>query len=514
VSTAAPASPVVPALRVREVRKDFPGTRALDGVSLDVLPGEVHALIGGNGCGKSTLVKILAGVQPADEGSVEVGGAVHDLRHFSSALARRHGLHFVHQQASVFPDMSVAENLAIGRGFETGPLGQVRWGRVRRRVADVLERFEIDARPDDELERLRPATRTMIAIARALQDQEGAHDGVLALDEPTASLPPDEVATVLEALRRYAGRGQAIVFISHRLDEVLGVADRITVLRDGRHVASLARSELDHDRLVELIVGHAVEGAPHVPRPARDEAPVLAVEGLGGGAVRGADLALRAGEIVGLAGLNGSGRSSLLRLLFGEQRATAGTLRVDGEPVAFERPQEAIDAGFAYVPEDRAVSALFPELSVAENLSGGFAGDYAPHGRLHHRLERADALVAMERFLIRATSPEVAVSTLSGGNQQKVVLARWLRRRPRVLLLDEPSHGVDVGARAEIATLIRQAAAEGTAVLAVSSDFEELSDLCDRVLLMREGRIADEVSGDRLAVDHINHLLHVERVLS
>ncbi|MBS1871500.1 MAG: sugar ABC transporter ATP-binding protein [Actinobacteria bacterium] len=514
-----PAEPSsVPALRVREVRKDFPGTRALDGVSLDVLPGEVHALVGGNGCGKSTLMKILAGVQPADAGSAEIGGAVHDLRHFSAALARRCGLHFVHQQSSVFPDMTVAENLAIGRGYETGPLGAIRWARLRRRVAAVLERFEIAARPDDRVDRLRPATQTMVAIARALQDQEVAHEGVLALDEPTASLPPDEVATVLDALRRCAARGQAIVFISHRLDEVLGVADRITVLRDGRVVATVARDGLDHDGLVELIVGRRVEplaaAAPAAVREAADAAPALEVAGLAGGAVRGADLTLHAGEVVGVAGLNGSGRSTLLRLLFGEQQAREGSVRAGGRALALARPRDAIDAGFAYVPEDRAVAGLFPELSVAENLSGGFAGDYARHGRLVHRLERADARAAMERFLIRAASPEVAISTLSGGNQQKVVLARWLRRRPHVLLLDEPSHGVDVGARAEIAGLIRAAAEEGTAVLAVSSDFEELVALCDRVLLMREGRIAGEVAGAQLTVERIDHLLHSEAALS
>lgn len=500
------------ALLAREVRKDFPGTTALDGVSFELARGEIHSLVGGNGCGKSTLMKILAGVIPADGGVLEVGGESFDLGHFNAALARRRGLHFVHQETSTFGDMTVAENLAVGRGFERDRLGRIRWRAVRRRVQAVLDRFEIEARPESRLDELRPATQTMIAIARALQDQEGEHSGVLALDEPTASLPPDEVAIVLEALCGYASRGQSIIFISHRLEEVLGVSDRISVFRDGRNVALLSREGIGHERLVELIVGGAVEMPEKRDQPAASvAAPVLAVTQLRGGPLAGVDLSVGAGELVGVAGLNGSGRSSLLQTLFGLHRRDGGEVVLDGEPVEFSQPREAIAAGVAYVPEDRAENALFPELSVAENLTGGGVAEFAPRLRIRHRSERRYAEAAIESFLIRTESAEAEVKTLSGGNQQKIVLARWLRRRPRVLLLDEPTHGVDVGARAEISHLIRNAADEGTAVVVVSSDFDELTELCDRVVVLRDGVVAGELGGLELTVDRLNHLMHVER---
>jgi ribose transport system ATP-binding protein len=498
------------ALGVREVRKDFPGTTALDGVSLELARGEIHALVGGNGCGKSTLVKIVAGIERADAGTAVIAGEEHDLTGFTPAQARRAGIHVVHQQSTTFPDMTIAENMAIGRGYETGLLGRIRWRAVRRRVAAALARFDIDAHPDTLLGDLSPATQTMVSIARALQDQEGEHHGVLILDEPTASLPPDEVETLLAALRRYAAAGQAILFITHRLDEVLAVCDTITVLRDGRLVASVDRTAITHDELVEMIVGQAVTRVLAREHDAPAGAEILRVDGARGGSLRDASLSLRRGEIVGIAGLAGSGRSTLLRILFGAQPLEGGTVRLDGAEVAFEEPADGIVAGVAYVPEDRGGDALFPELTVVENLSGGFLGDFTRAGRLQHRREREANEDAMRRFLVRAASGQVAISTLSGGNQQKVVLARWLRRKPKLLLLDEPTQGVDVGARAELWTLIRAAAADGAAALVVSSDFEELVGFCDRLVLVREGRTIGELGASELSVDHVNRCLHRE----
>ncbi|MCW2952995.1 MAG: transporter related protein [Conexibacter sp.] len=509
-----PAERADPALRASGVVKDFAGTRALDGVSFDVAPGEIHALVGSNGSGKSTLVKILAGVETADAGELELGRQRHDLRHFSTALARREGLHFVHQQPTTFGDLTVAENLATSRGYETGPLGGIRWRALRRRVAGVLRRFEIDAGPDDVLDTLSPSTQTMVAIARALQDQEDERGGVLVLDEPTAALSASEAERVLDAIRRFAAQGQAIVFISHRLEEIVRVADRITVLRDGRLVTTVERHAVDHDGLVELIVGRPLDRTATAALAPSFGAAVLQVRELGGGRVHDVDASIAAGEVVGLAGLTGSGRSTLLRLLFGAQQRTRGSIEVDGVPLAPRRPSDAIDAGVAYVPEDRLGQGVFPGMSVLENLSAGFVADYARHGHVGEARERVAAVEAIERYMIRTPSSLAPITTLSGGNQQKVVLARWLRRNPRVLLLDEPTQGVDVGARAELWHLIQTAALAGAAALVVSSDLEELVQFCGRILLLRDGTVCGDVDviGSGLDADRLNHLLHAETV--
>jgi ribose transport system ATP-binding protein len=464
--------------------------------------GSVHALLGGNGSGKSTLIKSIAGVEPADAGELEVRGERHDLRTMNPARARDAGLHFVHQQRSTFPDLTVMENLAIGRGFDTGFGGRVEWRRARKRAASVLERFELDVDPDTELGRLSPATRTMVAIARALQDQEGADEGVLLLDEPTASLPAPEVTILLGALRRYAAAGQAIVYVTHRLEEVYAVADRATLLRDGRVVGEVEPRQLDHDALVELMMGRTVEQIERL-RGRPEGRTLLHARGLTAGALGPLDLELREGEIVGVAGLIGSGRSTLLRALFGVLPLQADEIRIDGEPRCLDSPPDAMAAGLAYVPEDRQRDASFPDLSVGENLSLTVVPDYWHRGLLNRRGEHRDALALFDSFLITAESDAAPLRSLSGGNQQKVVLARWLRRRPRILLLDEPTQGVDVAARAEIYELIHDAVTAGAAALVVSSDFEELARICDRVIVLRKGAVAAELSAADLDAERI-----------
>jgi ribose transport system ATP-binding protein len=494
-------------LAVRDVSKVFGETHALTDVALEVAPGEVHALVGGNGSGKSTFLKILAGVVGADRGTLEVGGNSRDLRRVDPKFALRHGLHFVHQQPTIFADMTVAENLCLGHRFDTS-LGRIRWRAARARAAGLLERFDIRAAPGDRVGDLPPMTQTMIEIARALQDRDSGREGVLALDEPTAALPPREAQALLETLRRYAAAGQSIVFVSHRLDEVLAVADRVTALRDGRRVATVARGEIDRDGLVELIVGRSVESYFPDPAPPSDRAPMLEVEGLTGGPVRDLSFGVARGEILGIAGLAGAGRSSVLRLLFGAQRPEGGTIRLDGSPVAIRTPADAIRAGIGFVSEDRAGDSIMPALSVAENLSLVDVREYWRGGRIRRGAERAAVAQAMAEFLVRAPGPRAPITALSGGNQQKVALARWLRRRPRLLLLDEPTQGVDVGARAELWSLIMRAAEAGTAVIVVSSDLEELTHLCGRLLVLREGRRAGELAGTQIDPDRVNHMLH------
>lgn len=492
------------ALALRGVTKAYGSTRALDHVDLTVARGEIHALLGGNGSGKSTLIKVLAGVVRPDAGIVRSGDQECEARAITPAVARRMGMRFVHQDIGVFPDLSVAENLCIGRGYATGAARHIRWATVRAEAVARAVRFGLDVDVDAPVRTLAPARRTMLAIARALGDADdtaGIAAGVLVLDEPTASLPDHEVQELHAALRRYAAAGHTILYVSHRLDEVLDVAHRVSVLRDGCHVATEPTAALDEAALVRLVLGHDLAAAPApalISPVAAGDPPALAWRRVVAGPLAGVDLEVRAGEIVGVAGLLGSGRSELLRAAFGDQPLDAGTIEVDGTTVTLRGPADAMDHGIAYVPEDRSADAAFADLTVATNLSAAQVPRYWRGGRLRHRDEQRDATESIDRYGIVARGGDATLATLSGGNQQKVVLARWLRRAPRVLLLDEPTQGVDVGARAEIHRLVREAAAHGSAVVVVSSDFAELASVADRVVVLAGGRIVATLTGDDL----------------
>jgi len=483
------------ALSVTGMSKAYAGILALDGVDLDIRPGEVHALLGGNGSGKSTLIKCLAGVVvPEPGGSLQIGDASVAAASWSADQAFAAGLRFVHQQPAVFPHLSVAENIAFGSRFPTGRTGKINWRVLNARTAQLLSDYHVPAHPTTSLGSLRAADRTRVAIIRAVQDREDADSGVLVLDEPTAALPASEVEHLLESLRRYAAAGQTILYVSHRLDEVLSVADRVTVLRDGKKVATVDAAGLSESDLIELIVGRPLDRLfpQHVDR--RDADVVLKARGVAGGPLKGVSFDLRRGEVLGIAGLLGSGRSELLRTLFGAfPAATAGSIELEGKPVAFTSPGEAMAAGIAYVPEERQADALFQGESVRHNMTAGDAGHYFRSLLFSHNAERKDSSDAIRRFLIMVGSDKQHVETLSGGNAQKVVLARWLRRKRAVLLLDEPTQGVDIAARSEIYGLVREATLNGTSVLLVASDPEELAHACDRVLVLREGRIASVV---------------------
>ncbi|WP_311208413.1 MULTISPECIES: sugar ABC transporter ATP-binding protein [unclassified Aeromicrobium] len=483
-------------LRTTGLSKTFAGTTVLKDARLEVRRGEIHALLGGNGSGKSTLIKVLAGVYSADAGGrIDVQDVSAPAEEWSPSLARSAGLHVVHQDPAVFGPLTVAENLAIGRGFARGKAGRIDWKATRRRAAQVLDRFSIDVSPTMLVADLRPADRTMLSIARALQDQEGAHDGVLVLDEPTASLPAEEVHRLLAALRVYAAAGQTILYVSHRLPEILELADRVTVLRDGAQVATRDVTGLDERTLVELIAGRDLERIfPDRPKSIAADT-VLSVRGLVAGPLRGVDLDLNRGEVLGIAGLLGSGRTTLLRALFGDRAVDSGEITLSGRPFSPRSPSVAMRAGMALVPEDRGSEGLFGSLSVRENLSAAEVPRYWSGGRLQHRREREEATALVKGFDVRPASDCSVAGTLSGGNQQKVVMARWLRRDPVVLLLDEPTQGVDVRARSEIYEHVRRAIKQGTSVLLVTSDFEELAHLSDRVVVLREGRVAAEVTG-------------------
>ncbi|MGG6383403.1 sugar ABC transporter ATP-binding protein [Paenarthrobacter sp. NEAU-H11] len=498
------------ALRVEGASKSFGPTRALRGASFELESGTVHALLGGNGSGKSTLMKALAGVQSADDGTIEIQGRTIGLAAMTPTRAREMGLRFVHQQPSTFANLTVAENLSIGGpGFDVTRTGRIRWRRTRTRARDVLDRFEIAVHPNTEMAELGPATQTMVAIARALQDQEDASDGILLLDEPTASLPDHEVTLLLDALRRYAATGQTIVFVTHRLEEVFTAADRATLLSDGRVVGTVSPRDISHDDLVELIMGRPVEQIKH-HRGTATGGVVLDIERLSAGPIE--DFSMRAyeGEIVGVTGLMGSGRSSLLKALFGVLGARAGTVRVQGTEVRLTTPLAAMAAGISFVPEDRASDAAFADLTLKENLSIASVGQYWRGGRLRQRSESQAARELLTSFAIKADSIDSPLNSLSGGNQQKAILARWLRRDPKVLLLDEPTQGVDVGARAEIYGHIRRAVNAGSAAIIASSDTEELAAICDRVVVLRKGRQVAEVAGDDLKSEVLQRLSHTD----
>jgi ribose transport system ATP-binding protein len=496
------------ALAVEGISKTFAGPPALDAVSLTVRAGEVHGLLGANGSGKSTLIKILAGVYHADSGNGKVSILGHDLpaNKLTPEAVRDAGARFVHQNSAVFQDLTIAENFAIGRGFATvGPA--IRWPEERRRAQALIDRFKIRARPDDLLKSLRPSGQTMVAIARALQDVHEGHRALLVLDEPTASLPGREVEILLASLRELVSDGHSILYVGHRIDEILDFTDTVTVLRDGRRVVSRSTQGLTRDALVEYIAGRPFQEIFSTSVQHEIKGTRLEVNGLIGGPLRGVSFNLRSGEILGIAGLLGSGRSETLRALFGALPVESGSIVLDGRPVSSSNPTDAMEKGIALIPEDRDLDAAFLDLSVEENLTIASTGRYRRRLRFDNRKQRADSLDAINRFRIRTAGPDARMATLSGGNRQKVVLARWLQREPKVLLLDEPTQGVDIGSRADVYEAVRTQVAEGMSVLLVSSDFEELADVCDRVLILSRGLIVGEVTANELSADRLTELV-------
>jgi ABC-type sugar transport system ATPase subunit len=494
--------PATPLLSVRGLSKTFPGLRALDDVSLTVHPGEIVAVLGHNGSGKSTLVKVLAGFHQADPGSiVEVRSA--DGTVVEGAVAREE-LHFIHQDLGLADILTTVENLGLGHSGRWWGLAPNRGAQERRHAQRLIARFGADLDVTVPVGRLSPAQRTIVAIARAL-DGWARPDNVLVLDEPTAALHGDEVQVLFEAIRRVASSGAGVVFISHRLDEVLDLADRVVVLRDGRVVAEESTSQLDHDRAVTLVAGRMVADVTTKTR-IRSGEPLLQATGINGDQLSDLSLAVGAGEIVGIAGILGSGREQVGPTLFGAAHRSSGTVKVGGEEVGSDDTLSAIESGMAYVPADRRRGGAVMDMNVRENLTLPLMQPLTRRlGRLDGRAERAEARAWVQAVGLRPPNPEQALKLLSGGNQQKVVLAKCLRMRPRVLLLDEPTQGVDVGAKAAIYDLILAARSDGVAVVICSSDTKELVSLCDRVLVLRNGRVVSEVQRQSLTEARIIH---------
>ncbi|MBS1676601.1 MAG: sugar ABC transporter ATP-binding protein [Actinobacteria bacterium] len=499
---------LMPLLEIREMSKTFPGTRALDHVDLDIAAGEVHALVGQNGSGKSTLIKVLAGFHEPDPGTlVRVDGEEVELA--DPAASRAAGFRFVHQDLALVDDLSVVENLALGRGFQTGAMGRIRWRDERRAAQEMLDSLGFDFDVRKPLGTLAAAERTGVAIARAMWNwEDGAR--ILVLDEPTATLPMAEVETLFRTVRRVRERGLGVIYVSHRLDEVFSIGDRISILRDGRKVGTYKTADLDEDKLIALMVGEAVTrvaGAKAAP----GGATVLAVEGLCGTVLCDLSFEAKAGQVLGFAGLTGSGREELLPLIFGAGERL-GTVAVDGRKVKAARPESAIAAGIALIPSDRLHQGGVFDMSVTQNLTltdpGRLTG---PAKEIRRGRERSEVRDWIGRLDVRPSNPDLPLAALSGGNQQKIVIAKWLRMSPRVLLLDEPTQGVDVGAKAMIHALVREAAAAGAAVVVASGDDEEICDICDQVYVLRDGAIVGELTQEQMSIDEVGRMQLVGR---
>jgi len=480
------------ALAVRALTKRYGAVAALDDVALTVERGTLHALVGANGSGKSTLIRILAGVERGEPGgTITVGAEVMAADRVSPHLAHRAGVRVVHQVPTVFPDLSVAENIGVGAGLPTRAGGSIRWRELDRRATEVLARLGLDVDPRAPVGGLSPARQTLVAVARAFAGTDDRTEGgtLLVLDEPTAALPTREVTTLLAGLEAAVAHGDTVLLVTHRLDEVARAAHDATVLRDGRPVTTFAVGSVPPGKVVGMITAF------------------LDVNGLHAGRLHDISFRVREGEILGIAGLLGSGRSTLLEALFGARPPTAGRVGLGGAPLDLRTPARAMAAGVALVPEQRA-RAVFADRSVAENLSLAEVDRFWTGRRMDRRAERRAAVADVAEFGIVAASPEAEMATLSGGNQQKVVLARWMRRAPKLLLLDEPTLGVDVGARAEIHEMIRRYVTGPRAAVIVSSDVGELCALADRLLVLRAGRIAHEFEAGAADPDGVNQLVH------
>lgn len=484
-------------LEALSLTKRYPGVVALDGVDFALERGEIHALLGENGAGKSTLVKALTGALRPDSGEIRLDGRRVALG--SPRDAERAGISAVHQESSLVPALTIAENLVLGREplrRRFSLVGRVDRPAARRRAAAALARLELALDPDLPLDRLPIAVRQMVSIARAL-DVEAR---VLVLDEPTSSLDAREVGRLFRVLRTLRDGGLAILFITHFLDQVDAVADRITVLRNGRRVATRPAAEFPRIEIVSAMLGRAADAAPAppaaAPPPAGGGAPRLRAVALGRRrALEPVDLEIRAGEVVGLAGLLFSGRTELARLLFGLDRADSGRVEIDGRAVPLRSPRDAIARGLGFCPEDRQAEGIVPELSIRENVVLALQARRGFWRRISARRARAIADRFIGELRIATPDAEKKAGLLSGGNQQKAILARWLAADPRLLVLDEPTRGIDVGAKEEVMRLVRALAREGMALLFISAEIEEVAKTSDRVVVLRDRRKAGEIEG-------------------
>ena len=489
-----------PLLRMRGIHKGFPGVKALEDVSLEVGVGEVVALVGENGAGKSTLIKILSGCYRADTGEIELGGR--RLGHSTPQQAQQLGISVIYQEFNLARPLSVAENVFVGRQPRT-PLGTVAFGRMRAAAQGILDSLHLPLDSRRLVETLSVAEQQMVEIAKAISFKAR----IIVMDEPTAALSERETGTLFGLVRRLKRQGVSVIYISHRLEEVFEIADRVEVLRDGRNAGGMAIGDATVEKIVRLMVGRELKEMFRKEPVPRGE-PVLEVRGLSRQAsgVRDVSLSVRAGEIVGLAGLVGAGRTEIARAIFGVDRSDAGEVRVDGRAAVIRSPRDAIRAGLGFVTENRKDQGLFLIMAVRENVTAAGLGRLSRWDFIRFAAERRVVGSLIEQLRIRTPSQEQQVQFLSGGNQQKVVVARWLALRPKVLLLDEPTRGIDVGAKVEIYGLMGELVRQGVGILMISSELPEILGMSDRVLVVREGAIAGELARAEATQEAVIHL--------
>jgi len=489
-----------PLLQMRGISKAFPGVQALDGVSLEVAPGEVVALVGENGAGKSTLIKILSGCYRADAGEIVLAGR--PLGRYSPHQAQQLGISVIYQEFNLAPPLSVAENVFVGRQPRSG-VGLVAFGRMQTATQDILDSLHLPLDARRLVETLSVAEQQMVEIAKAISFQAK----IIVMDEPTAALTERETATLFELVRQLRGQGVSVIYISHRLEEVFEIADRVVVLRDGQNAGGMPVGEATVEKIVRLMVGRDLKDMFRKEAVPLGE-PVLEVRGLSCAAsgVHDVNLSIRAGEIVGMAGLVGAGRTQIARAIFGVDAPDAGEVRVAGQPATIRSPRDAIRAGLGFLTENRKEQGLFLILAVRENVTAAGLGRLSRMDFIRFAAERRVVGALIDQLRIRTPSQEQEVQYLSGGNQQKVVLARWLALRPKVLLLDEPTRGIDVGAKAEIYGLMGELARQGVGILMISSELPEVLGMSDRILVVREGAIAGELARDEATQESVIHL--------
>lgn len=485
-----------PVLSMRNIAKAFGKFYALKGVDLTVWPGEIHALMGENGAGKSTLMKILAGAYTATSGEILIDGRPHAIKGPKDALAA--GITLIYQEMQLAPNLTVAENIFLGSELARG--GLVQRKEMINQAQAVIDRLGAQFKASDRVMTLTIAEQQQVEIARALH----RNSRVLVMDEPTAALSSRETQRLFELILRLRDEGMAIIYISHRMAEVYELSDRVSVLRDGQYVGSLTRDNLNASELVRMMVGRPLSDLFNKERDIPPGQPRLRVEDLtDGGKVKASSLVVRAGEIVGLAGLVGAGRSELAQLIFGVRRATGGVVEIDGEPVVIHSPRAAIELGIGFLTENRKEQGLFLEMAAQENITMATLERDARWGMLNRKKAQTLSDDAISLLNIRVPHAQVRAGGLSGGNQQKLLISRWVAIGPRILLLDEPTRGVDVGAKSEIYRIMTQMARQGVAILMISSELPEVVGMSDRVYVMREGSIAGELQAGDISQESI-----------
>jgi len=495
-------------LKLNGIHKAFAGVQALRGVSFELEAGEVHALVGENGAGKSTLIKVITGAHAPDQGTIEVQG--NPIIDNDPVRARNLGIAAIYQQPALFPELTVAENIALGLE-PGGAWRRIRWGERRARAERLLARIGANIHPETEVRRLTMPEQQLVEIARAL----GADARILIMDEPSASLGDQEVDNLFRVIRELKAQGVGIIYISHRLEELPRIADRVTALRDGTLVGTQAMSEVNRGDLIRMMVGRELSAV--FPKTVVERGDVvLEVRGLGcrASGVHEVDFNVRAGEILGLAGLVGAGRTEVSRVLFGLTPADAGEILLRGERVTIDTTARAVELGIAYVPEDRRHHGVILEMSVATNTTLATLGAISRAGLLDFRRERAVAADFVQRLGVKTATIDTPVGNLSGGNQQKVALARWLAAEPAVLILDEPTQGVDVGAKAEIHRLMGDLAARGLAIIMISSELPEILGMSDRIVVMHAGTVAGALDREGATQEAILELALGHRAMS